>query len=63
MKAQLRVVQQLRHHVPLGLARGLGQLEIDQKTMAVLHQRVASVELQAIPVSVPGWQVHRSCVI
>jgi hypothetical protein len=27
--AQLRVVQQLRHHVPLGRARGVRQLEID----------------------------------
>jgi hypothetical protein len=41
--AQLSVVQQLRHQVAFGRAGGVAQLEVDQQTMAILHQRVTQV--------------------
>jgi len=41
--AQFRVIQQLRHHVPLSRAGGVRQLEVDQQTVTVLHQRVTHV--------------------
>src|SRR5262245_57258757 len=50
--AQLRVVEQLRHDVSLSGACSLGQLEVDEETMAVLHQGVAHVgqlRLEAAP--------------
>jgi site-specific DNA recombinase len=41
--AQPCVIQQLRHHVPLGRAGRLRQSEVDQQPMPILHQRVAHV--------------------
>jgi site-specific DNA recombinase len=41
--AQLRVVQQVRHHVALSRAGGLSDLEVDQQPVAILHQRVSHV--------------------
>jgi hypothetical protein len=37
---QRGVIQQLRHDVALGGARRVRQLEVDQQSMAILHQRL-----------------------
>jgi hypothetical protein len=53
---------QLGHHVAFGRTAGLGELEVDQQSMAILHQRVTDVREPGLKAAAFPGQPQRTAV-